>query len=96
LADGANQERFYFGYSSTDVLINPFVGGTGVLTDFKIQYNSATKIRLKSDGANLVLSASATPSGNGDMIFEHTSNTTLTVKLRGSDGVVRTATITLS
>jgi hypothetical protein len=95
LADGANQERFYFGYSGTDVLINPFVGGTGVLTDFKIQYNSATKLRLKSDGANLVLSASATPSGNGDLLFERTSDTVLTAKLKGQDGTVRGAKIPL-
>lgn len=33
--------------------------------------------------------ASITPASNGDFVFEATSNTTYTVKYRGSDGVVR-------
>lgn len=37
-----------------------------------------------------------TPSINGEMVVEATSNTTLTFKMRGSDGVVRSATLTLS
>jgi len=40
--------------------------------------------------------ASITPAANGDLTFELTSNTTLTLRAKGSDGVVRTATITLS
>ena len=41
-------------------------------------------------------SASVTPSSNGDLMVEATNNTTLTFKLKGSDGVVRSGTITLS
>lgn len=40
--------------------------------------------------------SSATPANNGDLTFEATSNTSVTIKLRGSDGVVRSAVITLS
>lgn len=40
--------------------------------------------------------ASVTPAVNGQVTFELTNNTTLTVKAKGSDGTVRTATITLS
>jgi hypothetical protein len=40
--------------------------------------------------------ASVTPVDNGDVVFELTDNTTLTVKAKGSDGVVRSATITLA
>ncbi len=40
--------------------------------------------------------ASATPPNNGDMEFQLTSNTTLTIKVKGSDGVVRSATLTLA
>jgi hypothetical protein len=40
--------------------------------------------------------ASVTPATNGHLTFEKTSNTTITVKLKGSDGVVRSGTITLS
>jgi hypothetical protein len=40
--------------------------------------------------------ASATPASNGQMVFELTSNTTLKVKVKGSDGTVRSATLTLA
>lgn len=40
--------------------------------------------------------ASITPANNGDLEIEATSNTQLTFKYRGSDGVVRTGSITLS
>ena len=41
-------------------------------------------------------SASVTPAANGELMVEATSNTTLTFKLKGDDGVVRSGTITLS
>ena len=40
--------------------------------------------------------ASVTPSSNGQLTVEATNNTTLTFKLKGSDGSVRTGTLTLS
>ena len=40
--------------------------------------------------------ASSTPAANGSLAFELTSNTALTVKVRGSDGVVRSAVLTLA
>lgn len=40
--------------------------------------------------------ASATPANNGELEFELTNNTTLTVKVKGTDGTVRSGTITLS
>lgn len=40
--------------------------------------------------------ASATPADNGDLVFEKTSNTVLKIKLRGSDGTVRSVSLTLS
>jgi len=40
--------------------------------------------------------SSVTPADNGDVVIEATNNTTLTFKLKGSDGTVRTATLTLS
>jgi len=39
---------------------------------------------------------SVTPVDNGDVVIEATNNTTLTFKLRGSDGVIRSGTLTLS
>lgn len=40
--------------------------------------------------------ALVTPAGIGDMAFQLTNNTTLVVKVKGSDGVVRSATLTLA
>jgi len=40
--------------------------------------------------------ASVTPNGIGDMVFQLTNNTTLVVKVKGSDGTVRSATLTLA
>lgn len=39
---------------------------------------------------------SVTPVDNGDVVIEATDNTTLTFKLKGSDGTIRTATLTLA
>jgi hypothetical protein len=39
---------------------------------------------------------SATPQGIGDMTFQLTNNTTLVIKVKGSDGTVRSNTLTLS
>ena len=41
-------------------------------------------------------STSLTPANNGELIVEATSDTSLTFKLKGSDGTVRSAVITLS
>lgn len=40
--------------------------------------------------------ASNTPTVNGELLFEATSNTSVTVKLRGTDGVVRSVALTLA
>jgi hypothetical protein len=40
--------------------------------------------------------ASAAPSRVGDMVFELTSDTTLTIRVKGSDGTVRSVALTLA
>lgn len=40
--------------------------------------------------------ATATPANNGDMVFELTDNSTLTIKVKGSDGTVRLVALTLT
>lgn len=40
--------------------------------------------------------ASVTPANNGDMTFQLTSNTQLTIKVKGSDGTVRSVNLTLA
>lgn len=41
------------------------------------------------------LPSKATPLDNNDIVFVLTSNTTLTIKVKGTDGIVRSANITL-
>jgi hypothetical protein len=54
--------------------------------------------RLASPWRDIFLrpSASLTPSANGDLCIEATNNTTLTFKYKGSDGTVRSGTVTLA
>lgn len=40
--------------------------------------------------------AGATPQRPGDMVFELVSNTSLKIKVKGSDGTVRSVTLTLA
>lgn len=48
------------------------------------------------DGLTIKPMASADPNNNGEMLFELTSNTSLKVKVKGSDGVIRSATLPLA
>lgn len=45
---------------------------------------------------SLHLAASVTPANNGDVVFQATSNTSFTIKYKGSDGVVRSGSVTLA
>ena len=49
-----------------------------------------------ADELELRPSASRTPAAHGDLSIEATNNTTLTFKFKGSDGTVRSGTVTLS
>lgn len=64
-------------------------------TSRKITFANALKL---AGTANIPLtpSSSETPASNGDLVVEATNNTTLTFRLKGSDGTVRSGTITLS
>jgi hypothetical protein len=73
-----------------------FVGASSGSGSLEFQTNgSAPRLKLGTQGAQVPLLSSATPSSNGDMVFQKTSDTSLTVKVRGSDGVVRSASFTL-
>lgn len=63
------------------------VGIGEALPDYKLDVNGAIGFAPGS---------SVTPVDNGDVVIEATNNTTLTFKLKGSDGTVRTGDITLS
>ena len=57
--------------------------------------DSAQKCTL-SKGLSLSPLATETPAVNGQMKFEATNNTTLTIKFKGSDGTVRSVALTLA
>jgi hypothetical protein len=59
---------------------------------------SGTTISSVEFGAPIIWSpgASVTPANNGQVTVELTNNTTLTFKAKGSDGTVRSATLTLA
>jgi len=42
------------------------------------------------------VTTTVTPPSNGDLVIEQTSNTSITFKMRGTDGTVRSASLTLS
>lgn len=68
-----------------DGLLKIFTGGSG---------GGLRDVLLRN--AIFTPSSSLTPANNGELVFEATSNTVVTVKLKGSDGTVRTGTISLS
>jgi hypothetical protein len=51
---------------------------------------------LKLTAPILLPASSVTLATNGDLAFEATSNTTLTIRYRGSDGTTRSAALTLA
>ena len=68
------------------------VGGT-LTKRLEIDSNGHTEL---AGGLTWTPRGSVTPMNNGDLTVEATNDTTLTFKLRGSDGTVRTGTLTLS
>ena len=81
------------------------MGGYGAVYDVTLVNRAGTNVlQIPTNTTNVVLAgnltavpaASATPASNGQMTFELTSNTTLKVKVKGSDGVVRSVSLTLA
>lgn len=65
----------------------------GVNADFIV--DSAGKLKVLSP-LSWTPAATHTPTVNGELAVEMTSNTLLTFRLRGTDGTVRSATLTLT
>jgi len=51
---------------------------------------------MNSEAVVIQPQASVTPNGIGDMVFQLTSDTSLEIKVKGSDGTVRSVTLTLA
>jgi hypothetical protein len=81
----------------TDGQTAHYIERTGnAVTAHRTLVGGVDKLTVSADGAHLALSGSATPAVNGELVFQATSNTSLTFKYRGSDGVTRTASVTLA
>lgn len=88
LANGSSGEIRFDGAS----LRNSAAGLLAITTD-----SSSTTFRdLKLRSLIQLPPASITPANNGELVFEATSNTSITVKFRGSDGTVRTNVLTMA
>jgi len=87
-----------FGFTANDSdgnaswAVKTRVGGTLAT---RIEINNSGTTTLSGD---LIHTPSTTknPTSNGELLFEATNDTTITVKYKGSDGVVRSGTIALS
>jgi hypothetical protein len=96
-----NNENFF------DIVFPNNTYGIDVFTDtdskYHIQYNEVDRLTVDRIGngmfgGGLLFSpnVAVTPGVNGQLAFELTSNTQLTIKVKGSDGVVRSNVLTLS
>ena len=100
-----------FGYDGSSFIQGGNIGFISTDGDANAKYVVKTRVsgtldtRFEIDGSgrthlynDLIQtpSSSVTPSSNGQLVVEATNDTTLTFKLKGSDGTVRTGTITLS
>lgn len=66
---------------------NRRVGIGEAVPDYKLDVNGSLGFTPGS---------SVTPVDNGDVVFEFTNNTTLTIRAKGTDGTVRSGTVTLA
>lgn len=82
--------------STENVRLNS--AGTSWISGGNVGINeSAPDYQLDVNGAiGFAPGASVTPVDNGDVVFQLTSNTQLTIKAKGSDGTVRSGNITLA
>jgi hypothetical protein len=87
------------GFSSTANWYDPIDLGIDRNSAGIAEINSGTKGSLRDlrcRNTIQMLATSVVPGNIGEMVVEATTNTALTLKLRGSDGTVRSATLTLS
>jgi hypothetical protein len=69
------------GTAPNEIPLNQYLGNLAFMDSNQLVINPA---------------ASAVPAGIGDMVFQLTNDTTLVVKVMGSDGTIRSATLTLA
>lgn len=98
-----NLQYSYFGVNGSNI-VNVAGSGGALGVSFWPEQDGTTSLGKAAQrwsvlhAKDIVLSpaSSATPANNGNLVIEATSNTSVTFKLKGSDGVVRSGAITLS
>ncbi|MFD1104266.1 hypothetical protein [Sphingobium olei] len=93
LAASTTADMGYFQITTGNIIF----GVSGASTDINIQYLAkGLGTHIFNAPIRHYLASSVTPNANSQMMFELTSNTSLTVKVRGSDGVTRSAVLALT
>jgi hypothetical protein len=97
--------KFAFGYDS-DLGILSIDSGVSLDATNIISFTSGRLVGIAKTSPNYRLDVngtfgftpgtSVTPVDNGDVVFEFTNNTTLTIRAKGTDGTVRSGTVALS
>lgn len=88
------QGRLTAASNATIAIANTAVSGLGTMST-----QDANNIAVTGGSVGAITykpGSTATPSSNGDMVFELTDDTTLTIKVKGSDGNVRLVALTLT
>lgn len=79
-------------YSAGFKLIRPYTSGDTTLGTSTVPFEKVTsKLFVQASG----VASGVNPENNGEFVMQFTNNTTITIKAKGSDGVVRTADIAL-
>lgn len=97
---GGSNQRFGFSSAVTNASAGPDTAFSRTAAGV-IEVNNGTAGTFRDLRVRNVIQASGiattvTPANNGDLVIEQTANTTLTFKMKGSDGTVRSATLTLA
>jgi len=82
-------------FNGSDGFIS-FKNGAGATERARINMNQDGLLKISGTGIVFAPGSSVTPPANNDVAIELTNNTTLTFRARGSDGTVRSATLTLA
>lgn len=88
------QGRLTAASNATIAIANTAVSGLGTMST-----QDANNVAITGGSIGAVTfdpATTATPANNGDMVFELTDNSTLTIKVKGSDGTVRLVALTLT
>lgn len=93
----------YFGQGTGIIMFRNWLETGGCTFNLNTDNTLVLRNKANNGAGDLVLgnltlapSASRTPASNGDLVVEATSNTSVTIKLKGSDGTVRSVVLTLA